>query len=156
MENIRIEILQDTPFDKKGTQLKIVDFRCKYGWICTNTTTNEELIKYLQIEWKLASNQIREYQKQIGEWFKVVELENLEPLSFIYEGVYFVKDFDGVYRGYSNPDQYELRETYAARGINNVVVPVKLLTIQEVRKLIETTKYKQNILYCTNSVNKKL
>ena len=44
IENIRIEILKDTPFDKKGTVLKLIDFRAKYGWICTTTTTNEEAV----------------------------------------------------------------------------------------------------------------
>jgi len=44
--NKEIKILKDTPFHKAGTQLSIIDFRAAYGWICTNSTTNEELIKY--------------------------------------------------------------------------------------------------------------
>lgn len=66
-----IKILKDTPFDVAGTELSIVNFRAKYGWICTSTTTNEELIKYLKEEWKL--QQVQPYQKQIGDWFQVLE-----------------------------------------------------------------------------------
>lgn len=65
-----IKILKDTPFDIAGAELSIVNFRAKYGWICTNSTTDEELIKYLEGEWKL--NQPRPHQKHIGDWFEVV------------------------------------------------------------------------------------
>lgn len=96
IENIRIEILKDTPFDKKGAILKLIDFRAKYGWICTSSTTNEELVRYLKIEHKSLWGtskppEGREYQLYIGDWFKVIELENLEPLQFIYEGCLLYK-----------------------------------------------------------------
>ena len=148
MDNIRIEILKDTPFHKKGEQLKLIDFRTAYGWICTNTTTNEQLITYLKTEWKL--NQPKEYQKTIREWFEVIELENLEPLSFIFEDIFFTKGFNGMYQGWTSPSHYELH------NCNNNVMPVIQLSIPEVRNIIETSKYKKQILYCTNHVNKKL
>jgi len=149
MENYRIEILKDTPFHKKGEQLKLIDFKMAYGWICTTTTTNEELVRYLKTEWKF--NQIREYQKQIGEWFKVVEIINLEPLSFIYEDIYYFKDFDGMYSGYSSPTHKKEYESVLKSS-----PPIIRISIPEVRSLIENTKFKQQVLYCTNDVNKKL
>lgn len=154
IENIRIEILKDTPFDKKGAILKLIDFRAKYGWICTNSTTNEELVRYLKTEhitlWSTSKPpEGREYQLYIGEWFKVIELEDLEPLQFIYEGAYYTKGFDGMYHCWRSPEHFSL-------SFCGNEQPIAKITISEVRKMIEQARYKQHILYCTNNVNKKL
>jgi len=154
LENIRIEILKDTPFDKKGTILKLLDFRVKYGWICTTSTTNEELIKYLKTEHKTLWStskppEGKEYQLYIGEWFKVIELEDLEPLQFIYEGTYYTKGFDGMYHCWRSPEHFSL-------SFCGNEQPIAKITISEVRKMIEQARFKQHILYCTNNVNKKL
>jgi hypothetical protein len=154
IENIRIEILKDTPFDKKGTILKLLDFRVKYGWICTTSTTNEELIKYLKTEHKILWStskppEGKEYQLYIGEWFKVIELEDLEPLRFIYEGAYYTKGFDGMYHCWRSPEHFSL-------SFCGNEQPIAKITISEVRKMIEQARFKQHILYCTNNVNKKL
>ncbi len=154
LENIRIEILKDTPFDKKGTILKLLDFRVKYGWICTTSTTNEELIKYLKTEHKTLWStskppEGKEYQLYIGEWFKVIELEDLEPLQFIYEGAYYTKGFDGMYHCWRSPEHFSL-------SFCGNEQPIAKITISEVRKMIEQARFKQHILYCTNNVYKKL
>jgi len=157
IENIRIEILKDTPFDKKGAILKLIDFRAKYGWICTSSTTNEELVRYLKIEhkslWSTSKPpEGREYQLYIGDWFKVIELENLEPLCFVHEDLWYVKELDGMYHAFISPMFY-------ANYLDNKKhesCEVKRITISEARKLIEQAKFKSNILYCTNNVNKKL
>jgi len=157
MENIRIKILKDTPFNLAGEILKLYEFRLIYRYICESSVSDKELVDYISIYKSFpALKQTSKYC--INEWFEVITLENLEPLNFIYEGVYFVKDFDGLYRGYSSPDQYELREKHKISGrvLTNDVSPVRTLSISEVRKLIEESKYKQHILYCTNSINKKL
>lgn len=154
IENIRIEILKDTPFDKKGTILKLLDFRVKYGWICTTSTTNEELIKYLKTEHKTLWStskppEGKEYQLYIGEWFKVIELEDLEPLQFIYEGAYYTKGFDGMYHCWRSPEHFSL-------SFCGNEQPIAKITISGVRTMIEQARFKQHILYCTNNVNKKL
>lgn len=154
IENIRIEILKTTPFDKKGTILKLLDFRVKYGWICTTSTTNEELIKYLKTEHKTLWStskppEGKEYQLYIGEWFKVIGLEDLEPLQFIYEGTYYTKGFDGMYHCWRSPEHFSL-------SFCGNEQPIAKKTISEVRKMIEQARFKQHILYCTNNVNKKL
>lgn len=154
IENIRIEVLKDTPFDKKGTILKLLDFRAKYGWICTTSTTNEELIKYLKTEHKTLWSTSKPpegkgYQLYIGEWFKVIELEDLEPLQFIYEGAYYTKGFDGMYHCWRSPEHFSL-------SFCGNEQPIAKITISEVKKMIEQARFKQHILYCTNNVNKKL
>lgn len=152
--NKLIKIIKDTPFHKAGTELSIIDFRAAYGWICTPTTTNEELIKYIKTEhktlWSTSKPPAnREYQLYIGEWFKVIELEDLEPLQFIYEGTYYTKGFDGMYHCWRSPEHFSLSFCRNEQ-------PIAKITISEVRKMIEQARFKQHILYCTNNVYKKL
>jgi len=155
--NKLIKIIKDTPFHKAGTELSIIDFRAAYGWICTPTTTNEELIKYIETGhkniWSTSKPPAnREYQLYIGDWFKVIELENLEPLCFVHEDLWYVKELDGMYHAFISPMFY-------ANYLDNKKhesCEVKRITISEARKLIEQAKFKSNILYCTNNVNKKL
>lgn len=155
--NKLIKIIKDTPFHKAGTELSIIDFRAAYGWICTPTTTNEELIKYIETAhknvWstsKLLAN--REYQLYIGDWFQVIEKFETEPLVFVHEDLWYVKELDGMYHAFISPMFY-------ANYLDNKKhesCEVKRITISEARKLIEQAKFKSNILYCTNNVNKKL
>lgn len=152
--NKLIKIIKDTPFHKAGTELSIIDFRAAYGWICTPTTTNEELIKYIETGhknlWSTSKPPAnREYQLYIGDWFKVIELEDLEPLRFIYEGAYYTKGFDGMYHCWRSPEHFSL-------SFCGNEQPIAKITISEVRKMIEQARFKQHILYCTNNVNKKL
>lgn len=152
--NKLIKIIKDTPFHKAGIELSIIDFRAAYGWICTPTTTNEELIKYIETGhknvWSTSKPPAnREYQLYIGDWFKVIELEDLEPLRFIYEGAYYTKGFDGMYHCWRSPEHFSL-------SFCGNEQPIAKITISEVRKMIEQARFKQHILYCTNNVNKKL
>lgn len=149
IENIRIKILKDTPFNLAGDMLKLADFRQIYNYICTNSTSNEELVKYIK-DWKSypALKQTTKYC--INEWFEIVELEDLEPLQFIYEGAYYTKGFDGMYHCWRSPEHFSLSFT------NSNEVPLNKIHISEARKLIETAKFKKQILYCTNNVNKQL
>ena len=137
-----IKILKDTPFHKAGVELSIIDFRMAYGWICTTSTTNDELIKYIETEWKL--NQPRPHQKEIGDWFQVINKLDLEPLQCIIEDVYYTKGFDGMYHLWTSPSAFKLEQS------------IGMITIPEMRKLISEAKYTKEILYCTNDVNKKL
>ena len=149
IENIRVKILKDTPFNLAGDMLKLADFRQIYNYICTNSTSNEELVKYIK-DWKSypALKQTTKYC--INEWFEIVELEDLEPLQFIYEGAYYTKGFDGMYHCWRSPEHFSLSFT------NSNEVPLNKIHISEARKLIETAKFKKQILYCTNNVNKQL
>lgn len=152
MDNYRIKILKDTPFHRERTILSLVDFRAAYGWICTPSTTTEQLIKYLQTEWKLVENQHRSYQKFIGEWFEVIEVFEEEPLVFVHEDLWYVKEFDGMYHAFPSPVFYK---DYI-KGNRSSLTAFKIVSIQEARSLIREAKFKKNILYCTNDVNKKL
>lgn len=153
----KIKILKDTPFHKEGSLLSIIDFRAAYGWICTSTTTDEELIKYIKTEWKTiwATSKPpanREYQLHIGEWFEIVEIFEEEPLVFVHEDLWYVKELDGMYHAFVSPMFY-------ANYLDNKKhesCEVKRIHISEARKLIAESKYKKEILYCTNSVNKKM
>ncbi len=155
--NKLIKIIKDTPFHKAGTELSIIDFRAAYGWICTPTTTNEELIKYIETGhkniWSTSKPPAnREYQLYIGDWFQVIEKFETEPLVFVHEDLWYVKDFDGMYSVFVSPmffkEYLEHNKTTSAC--------VKKITIPEARELINKSKYKKSILYCTNDVNKKL
>lgn len=148
--NKLIKILKDTPFHKAGVELSVVDFRAAYGWICTSTTSNDQLIKYLESEWLL--NQPKEYQKHIGEWFQVIEKFELEPLVFIHEDLWYVKEFDGMYASFISPIFYRDYIDYN----RNESHCVKKIFIPEARELISKAKFKKQVLYCTNDVNKKM
>lgn len=149
IENIRIKILKDTPFNLAGDMLKLADFRQIYNYICTNSTSNEELVKYIK-DWKSYPTLKQTTKYCINEWFEIVELEDLEPLQFIYEGAYYTKGFDGMYHCWRSPEHFSLSFT------NSNEVPLNKIHISEARKLIETAKFKKQILYCTNNVNKQL
>ena len=144
-----IKILKDTPFHSAGTELNIQDFRAAYGWICTNSTTNDQLIKYLEVEWKF--NQVKPYQKDIGDWFQVVEKFEEEPLCFVHEDLWYVKDFDGMYTAFVSP---MFKEKWVDVKKHESAC-VKRITIPEARRLIQESKYKNTVLVCTNYVNKQ-
>lgn len=152
MDNYRIKILKDTPFHRERTVLSLVDFRAAYSWICTASTTTEQLIKYLQTDWRLVENQKIPYQKNIGEWFQVIEVFEEEPLVFVHEDLWYVKGFDGMYAVFVSPMFYK---EYIDHNRTQSAC-VKKIHIQEARTLIKEAKFKKNILYCTNDVNKKL
>ena len=67
----KIKILKDTPFDKKDDVLSIIDFRAKYGWIVTNTTSDKELMIYLK-EWQTLPK--TQNTINVGEWFQVIDV----------------------------------------------------------------------------------
>lgn len=150
IENIRIKILKDTPFNLAGDFLKLEDFRQVYNYICTNSATNEELVKYIK-DWKSHPALKQNIKCCINEWFEVIELEDLEPLAFIYEGVYYTKEMDGFYHSWANPQQRHL----FMKG-DETQSPISKEYISTIRIMIESAKYKQEIPYYTNSVNNKL
>lgn len=145
MENIRVKILRETPFDKIGAELKISDFRLKYGYICSKDVSNAELISYLLQEEALNK---RNLVKDM--WFEVIEIAVL-PLAFIHEDTYYTKELDGMYHAWSSPSHKALFLSPV-----NYPPPLRSICIGEAQKLVESSKYQQKILYCTNSVNKKL
>lgn len=65
----KIKILKDTPFDKKGTLLSIADFRLKYSYVCTKSTSDDDLVTYLRKERELY--QLKGGLEVIGQWFSV-------------------------------------------------------------------------------------
>ena len=148
--NKLIKILKDTPFHKAGVELSIIDFRSAYGWVCTSATTNEQLIKYLETEWML--NQPLPYQKEISDWFQVIEKFEEEPLCFVHEDLWYVKDFDGMYTAFVSP---MFKEKWIDVKKHDSAC-VKRITISEARRLIQESKYKNTVLVCTNYVNKQM
>lgn len=68
----KVKILNDTPFDFAGDELTISDFRLKYGYICSNDVTDEELIQYLR---EYQNNPVtRTCQQSVAGWFEVIEI----------------------------------------------------------------------------------
>lgn len=60
---MQIEILENTPFDKKGVFLSIKEFRLKYNYICTLGVSDEDLIHYLKTD------------LSFKDWFKIWDLK---------------------------------------------------------------------------------
>ena len=70
-KNIRIKILKDTPFHKKDTKLTIEDFRAVYNWICVNSVSDEDLVKYIKDY--TSHPQLKVAEGNISDWFGVIE-----------------------------------------------------------------------------------
>ena len=146
----KVKILKTTPFDVAGTELTLSEFRLKYGYICSNGVTDTQLIEYLK---SYRSHPVLKQQADdcVTDWFLLLEIENLEPLHFIYEGMYYTKEFDGFYHVWGSPQQYNLFK----QGDKNQR-SVATLNIATVREMLTAAKYKQIIPYYTNSVHNKL
>ena len=84
-------------------------------------------------------------------WEEVKEVENLEPLAFIYEGAFYTKEMDGFYHVWANPQQ---RNLFMAG--DKTQRSIKIVYSMIVKDIIRHSKYKQLIPYYTNSVNNKL
>ena len=144
----KIKILKDTPFNLAEDILGIKEFRLKYNYICTNDVSDKDLIHYIK-DYK-SYPQLKQTQKYcISEWFQVVESIDLEPLTFIHEDLFYTKGFDGMYHGWTSAEAFSL-------SFSTDHKPVKKISIPEARKLISEAKYRKEIMYCTNNVNKKL
>lgn len=59
---MQIEILENTPFDKKGVFLSLKKFRLKYNYICTLGIKDKDLIHYLKTD------------LSFKDWFKIWDL----------------------------------------------------------------------------------
>ena len=136
---MKIEILQDTPFDKKGTILSIKDFRLKYSYICTKDVCDSELFDYINM-FTLNPN------STIDLWFRTIVIVNpiSKVLEAIIDGILYVKDFDGLYHGYIVGNEIKRENS------------ISMLSINQFEKLITESKFTKPIWYCTNNVNKKL
>jgi hypothetical protein len=150
MTKARIKILKDTPFNLAGDILELKEFRLKYNYICLNQVSDEDLIRYIK---DYASYpQIKQMSKyNVSEWFQVVEEVDLEPLAFVHEDLWYIKMMDGWYHVFVSPMFYA--EQIKNGGTAN---EIKRVCVAEVRKLITKAKFRKNIMYCTNNVNKKL
>jgi hypothetical protein len=146
-----IKILKDTPFHRAGNELTIDEFKVIYAQICSQSATDDELLNYIEQEWD-CQNKGKLSTNQIGDWFKVVEKPETEPLVFVYEDLWYVKDFDGMYSVFVSPTFYK---EYTSPNPNREAC-VKKITIPEARELIRKAKFKKYVLYCTNDVNKKM
>ena len=136
---MRIEILQDTPFDKKGTILSIKDFKLKYSYICAETVSESELFDYINLFTLYPNN-------TIDLWFKTIQIGNpiSKVLESIIDGILYVKDFDGYYSGYI---------------VGNEIKPencISKISMSKFEKSVINSKFSEPIWYCTNNVNKKL
>jgi hypothetical protein len=132
----KIKILKDTPFDKANAELTIQNFRLKYNYLCTNNTTDIQLINYLRQEYAIYAQ---------NAYFQVIEIVELHlPLCFVYEDLWYVKEMDGMYHVYTTP---------ITKEINTFV---KIISQPEARQIISNSKYKNNVLVCTNFVNRQM
>lgn len=68
---IKIQILKDTPFDVKGTELSLSDFRLKYGYICSRYISDIDLVRYIE-EWESHPVLSQTCDYCISDWFKVI------------------------------------------------------------------------------------
>ena len=143
----RIKILKETPFDRVGTELDISSFRSKYGWICTTSTTNDQLIVYLQ-DWSKypkTNNTIN-----VSEWFEVVQYDTESlPNDFIIEGMLYTKEFDGMFH-------LRIPGTSRFKCDGTRQDGIQRISIREAEILLNEAKFKKHILWCTNDVNKKV
>jgi hypothetical protein len=146
-----IKILKDTPFHSGGKEITIDEFRAAYAWVCSQSVTDDELLNYIEQEWD-CQNKGKLSNNQIGAWFQVVEKFDTEPLVFVHEDLWYVKDFDGMYSVFVSPTFYK---EHTSPVINREAC-VKKITIPEARELIREAKFKKYVLYCTNDVNKKM
>lgn len=73
MENKKIKVLKDTPFDKKDTLLTLEEWRERYSYIVHKQNSDEFLINYLQRGYKndFFSSLIEGYFEVIENEFKV-------------------------------------------------------------------------------------
>jgi len=148
--NVKIKILKDTPWDKAGDKLSLSDFRLKYGYLCLKDTTDGEIIQYLK-EWSTVPVKIKHHQNNPAEWFEVVEEpEKLTepPLQFIHEDLYYTKELDGLYHIWPNPSAYALGPS-GHKSMGSI-------STQDALRLINSSKFRKLMLYCTNHVNKKM
>ena len=141
MIETKIKILKDTPFNLAEEILGIREFRLKYDYICTKDISNESLIHYIK---DYASYpQLKQTSKyNISEWFQIVETIDLEPLEFIHEGLLYVKQMDGYWHKFLLGSEIKPENSLGKEHV--------------VQNMIKDSKYRKNIIYCTNNVNKKL
>ncbi len=140
----KIKILKDTPFDKANTELTIQIFRLKYNYLCTNNTTAIQLINYLRQEYAICAQ---------NAYFQVIEIDEL-PLCFVYEDLWYVKEIDGMYHSYITPsikEHCDMNFNMGDRGLS-----IKTISEYEARQIISNSKYKNNVLVCTNFVNRQM
>lgn len=144
----KIKILKDTPFNKEGDIIDIKEFRSKYDYICSKGTTDEELLNYILREH--SHYVLHPHDKEMGQWFTItteldkVTIDNI-PLAFIHEDLYYTKEFgSGIYHVWSSPSQKALQS------------PFRIISINKALELLNSAKFKQEILYCTDYRNKQL
>jgi len=88
----------------------------------------------------------------MGQWFTTIEepdkitVDNL-PLAFIHEDLYYTKEIDGMYHVWSSP---------SAKMNGHGHECLKIYNPNVVFLMLEKAKYRQDIPYFTNYVNKKL
>jgi len=115
MDNVKIKILKDTPFNKAGDEIPISEFRLRYSYICTSNVTDKELSNYLYnppIKLKPWFLTIIKETFELGDWvwhedlqqaFKVVRFstynKTFHPNHATIEGVN------------SNPNTYKRKAT---------------------------------------------
>jgi hypothetical protein len=116
---IKIRILNDTPFDLANTELSLIDFRAKYNWICTSSTTDEELLHYLQ-EWEKFPKTVNTID--VGYWFKVIVNYNDEmPLEFIFEGIFYSKQMDGNFHQFTLGSEIKPENSFGCVSILQIM-----------------------------------
>jgi hypothetical protein len=69
MEEYRIKVLKETPFDKANTILSTADFRYKYSYLINTHNSDKFLAKYLKEEYKQDNADL-----QLDKWFEVIEI----------------------------------------------------------------------------------
>lgn len=71
------------------------------------------------------------------------------PLAFIYDDLYWCKEFDGLYHGYLSPTHRKHWERYQGSYI-------RTMTIGDVDRLALKSVVAQPIWYFSDDINKKL
>ena len=121
--------------------LGIKEFRLKYDYICTKDVSDLDLIRYIK-DYASYSSLQQTSKYNISEWFQVVETIDLEPSEFIREGILYLKQLDGCWHKFLLGSEIK-----PENSIGKVI---------DVKNLIKDSKYKKEILYCTNDIKKKL
>lgn len=98
MENKKIKVLKDTPFDKKDTLLSLDEWRERYSYIVHKQNSDEFLINYLQKGYKndFFSSLIEGYFEVIENQFKVgdwVYNELMKQALYVVEGNKYGKEW---------------------------------------------------------------
>jgi hypothetical protein len=82
---------------------------------------------------------------------------NSIPNQFIHNGIFFTKEFDGMFKGWHTMEQYSEFNSAMAKGdYKKNLAPTISIHIREAVELLNSSAFKQPILNCGSNMSYKL